>query len=276
MTAVARFTVLEITRRRLLVSLVLIAVLLVAVIGLSPLFTPGLRTETQRATFALNSMSGVLGLYLLVSGFAVGMTVVYNDLESGAAVSIFVKPLSRLEYTVGKTAAVIIVLAILAATLSVVSTILLLANGGTSYDYGAVVTNFLAGAANTLILVLLIMALSTVMNNIVAGIFGFVLYELFSGLSSLHTLVVNHVLTAEPWAGIVKVVYWLVPHSLFSSLPREIVRVATLGATPRPGARFNPYAGVPSPSGVGDILFWAAYCVVIVLVLYLAVRRRQV
>ncbi len=47
--------------------------------------------------------------------FAVGMTVINHDLDSGAVVSIFAKPVSRAAYTAGKMlAAVSLLLAIVA------------------------------------------------------------------------------------------------------------------------------------------------------------------
>jgi ABC-type transport system involved in multi-copper enzyme maturation permease subunit len=279
-TAVARYTLVEMSRRRLLVALVAVAVALVVVLGIAPLILPGFRTGTQRSYFLLSSLNGVIGFFFLISGFAIAMTVIYNDLDSGAAVGIFVKPISRLQYTVGKAAATVIVLALLTAVLALLTVGLLLINGGTGYDYGAVFTNLLAGTANILVLVVLVMALASVMNNVVAAIIGFVVYEVFGAVSTLHALVANHTLTASPWAGIINVLYWLVPHSLISSLPREVIRIGLaagiIPATTRAGRPTNPYASVPAPSGVSDILFWAAYCLVIGALLYLAIRRRQV
>jgi ABC-type transport system involved in multi-copper enzyme maturation permease subunit len=279
-TAVARYTLLEMSRRRLLVALVTVAVALIVVLGIAPLIVPGFRTGIQRSYFLLSTFNGVVGFFLLISGFAIGMTVIYNDLDSGAAVGIFVKPISRLQYTVGKSAATLIVLALLTAVLTLLTVALLLINGGTGYDYGAVVTNLLAGTANILVLVVLLMALASVMNNVVAAIIGFVVYEVFGAVSTLHALVSNHTLTASPWAQIINVLYWLVPHSLISSLPHEVVRIGLASGlvptTTREGRAINPYASVPAPSGIGDILFWATYCLVLGALLYLAVRRRQV
>lgn len=193
------------SRRRLLVALVTVAVALIVVLGIAPLIVPGFRTGIQRSYFLLNTFNGVVGFFLLISGFAIGMTVIYNDLDSGAAVGIFVKPVSRLQYTVGKSAATLIVLALLTALLTLLTVALLLINGGTGYDYGAVVTNLLAGTANILVLVVLVMALASAMNNVVAAIIGFVLYEVFGAVSTLHALVANHTLTASPWAQIINV-----------------------------------------------------------------------
>jgi ABC-type transport system involved in multi-copper enzyme maturation permease subunit len=279
-TAVARYTLVEMSRRRLLVALLAVAVALIVVLGIAPLIVPGFRTGIQRSYFLLSTFNGVVGFFLLISGFAIGMTVIYNDLDSGAAVGIFVKPISRLEYTLGKAGATVVVLALITAALAVLTVALLLINGGTGYDYGAVVTNLLAGTANILVLVVLVMALATVMNNVVAAIIGFVVYEVFGAVSTLHALVANNTLTASPWAQIINVLYWLVPHSLISSLPHEVIRIGLaagiIPTTTRTGRPTNPYASVPAPSGVGDILFWAAYCLVLGALLYAAVRRRQV
>jgi len=278
--AVARYTLLEMSRRRLLVALVLVAVALVAALGTAPYILPGYSTPFQRADLMLQGIERSVGLFLLLTGFAVGMTVIYNDLESGAAVAILAKPLSRLEYAAAKAAAALTTQILVAGALAATTTLFLMFYGATDFDYGAVASYFLAGTANVLILVLALMALTTVLNNIVAAVIGFVAYQAFGAITTLHDLVVGGAPIGSPWKELIGVVYRLVPHQLVGGLPREVIRVEVdAGAFTGAFARvpnFDPYRGVPYASDVGDFVSWAAYFVVVGLLLYFAVRRRQV
>ena len=59
--------------------------------------------STSRAV--VSQLIDVIGFFALLIAFAIGMTAIYHDLESGAAVGIFSKPVSRLSFTAGKLAA---------------------------------------------------------------------------------------------------------------------------------------------------------------------------
>jgi ABC-type transport system involved in multi-copper enzyme maturation permease subunit len=185
--AVARYTLLEMSRRRLLVALVLVAVALVAALGIAPYILPGYTTPFQRADLMLQGIERSVGPFLLLTGFAVGMTVIYNDLESGAAVAILAKPLSRLEYAAAKGAAALMTQILVAGALAATTGLFLVFYGATEFDYGAVASYFFAGTANVLILVLALMALTTVLNNIVAAVIGFVAYQAFGAITACTT-----------------------------------------------------------------------------------------
>jgi ABC-type transport system involved in multi-copper enzyme maturation permease subunit len=274
--AVARYTLVEMTRRRLLLALALVALGLITVLGTLPLVLPGMTTPDLKASFMLGEIDRVAGLFLLISGFAIAMTVIYNDLDTGAAVGILVKPVTRLEYALAKSAAAIIGVVLIAATLTVATIAVLLLDGGTGYDYGAVVTSFLAATANTLVLVLLVMVLTVLMNNIVSAVIGFVASQVFGGVGSAHFLVVHGLITASPLVQIVSVAYWVVPHELVSTLPHELRRIALAVGSVRFAGGTSPYGDVPDPTGAGDIAFWAAYCLALTALLYVVMRRRQV
>jgi hypothetical protein len=267
-------------RRRVLLALVLVAVALVAALGVAPYIVPGYTTPFQRADLLLQGIERTVGLFLLLTGFAVGITVIHDDLESGAAVAILAKPVSRLDYAAAKAAAALATQVLVAAALAATTALFLVLYGATDYDYGAVTTYFLAGTANVLILVLALMALTTVVNNIVAAVLGFVAYQGFGAITTVHDIVVGGAPIGSPWNELIGVVYPLVPHQLVGGLPREVVRAevdagAFAGAFAHvPG--FDPYRGVPYPSDLSDILSWAAYFAVVGLLLYVAVRRRQV
>lgn len=280
MIAVTRYTLLEMSRRRLLLALVLVAVALVAALGIAPYILPGYNTPFQRADLLLQGIERSVGLFLLLTGFALGITVIYNDLETGAAVAILAKPVSRFEYAAAKAAAALATQTLVAGALAGTTALFLVLYGAADYDYGAVTSFYLAGTANVLILVVALMALTTVLNNIVAAVVGFVAYQAFGAITALHDVVVGGALIGSPWKELIGVAYPLVPHQLVGGLPREVIRTevnagAFAGAFERiPG--FDPYRGIPYASDLGDIVSWAAYFVVVALLLYAAVRRRQV
>ena len=106
--AVTRYTLLELSRRRILLVFAVIGALgIVALgVGLKLLYEVAAANrfgndrvdpmllakflELQFVTYVVQA----LGLFALLIAFAIGMTAIYHDLESGAAVSIFSKPAS--------------------------------------------------------------------------------------------------------------------------------------------------------------------------------------
>jgi hypothetical protein len=132
---------------------------------------------------------------------------------------------------------------------------------------------------------LLVMALSTWMNNIVAAIVAFVYNGVAGFVVALHSQVQagllgdNQVLKAA-----VNVFYWLLPHPLMSDARRQIALAefdlfSSLGTGPRTGqgaARDQFLAGIPGASGPADIIWWVFVVCVFAGLAYYAVRRRQV
>ncbi len=281
MIAVARYTLLEMSRRRLLLALLLGGLGLVVALGMAPYILPGVdRNPATKVDFVLTGLDRFVGFFPLLAGFAIGMTVIYNDIDSGAIVAILAKPVSRIEYAAGKAVAALAGQVMVGASLALATCILLLPVKLEGLDYGAVISYFLAGTANAVVLVLLLMAVTTRINNIVSAVAAFIVYELAGGITTLHDFVVQNAPIAAAWKAVINVAYALVPHQLFSGLPREIIRLeiqagqfATFMAT-HPG--YDPYHGVPSAAGITDVLSWAAYCLVVASILYVAVRRRQV
>jgi hypothetical protein len=82
---------------------------------------------------------------------------------------------------------------------------------------------------------------------------------------------------------VINVAYWGVPHELVSNLQRQIMQMQldTRELVVGPlcngnGSCYNPLDRVPGASGNVDIIFWAGYLVALSLVLFWAVRRKQV
>lgn len=276
--AVLRYTLLEQTRRWVLIALVVIAVLLVTAIGVAPLLIPGAPTGEDRNYFIINSASTVIGLFTFISAIAIGMTLIYHDLDGGGVVTIFAKPISRLSYSLGKIASAVLMLCLILGALAITLFIVLRLNGG---GHEVSVAGFLgAELGNVLIFGVLVMALTVVVNNIVAAIIGFVFYQVVGAVGFLHTLVQSKVIKSSFWDPVINFVYWVIPHRLESDLPREIMRTQ-LARHPIPQGPpgrvvFDPLSTIPYGSSWPDILYWAAYLVVLCAILYWLVRRRQV
>lgn len=294
--AVARYTLVELSRRRLLLvffivgaaGMVALALLLFAasnLVGTSVVVTgPGgvppdpakLRQVTEYQF--VNLLLGVLGLFTVLISIAIGMTAIYHDLDSGAAVSIFSKPVSRAAYTVGKVCAAVVGMVLVVGVLSVEARVLMFLFGGGLEQ--ALWLETVASVGNGLTLMLLVLALSTWMNNIVAVVVALIYRGVEQFVIGLHQAVAGGFLgTNELVNSAVNVAYWFVPHPLTSDAQREMAR-AQLELFVPAGARGpsidQAIASIPGASGTSDILWWLFVVAVFALLVYVAVRRRQV
>jgi ABC-type transport system involved in multi-copper enzyme maturation permease subunit len=294
--AVVRYSLIELSRRRIL--LVFFAVGAVGIVGIATLlklFTTALTGNvrvgssgsnvdpaTLDKALALGFVSdiiSVLGIFALLIAFGIGMTVIYHDLESGAAISIFSKPVSRAAFTVGKVAAAIVAMVVIVGVLSLEARLVMLLFG--TGDLGpALWWETVAQVANAITLMLLVMALSTWMNNIIAAVVAFIYNAVGGVVVALHAqdlaggLGNNAVLKTG-----LDILYWVVPHELISDAPREIAKaeLALVAASSRGGATADQFlSGVPSASGASDIIWWLFVLAVFAFLVYFAVRRKQV
>ena len=296
--AVARYTLIELTRRRILLVFAAIGAFGILAIGIvlkvfGSAFSTGFSSAGPPGSappdpatvnrfldlMFVTDLVGVLGFFALLVAFAVGMTAIYHDLDSGAAVAIFSKPVSRLAFTIGKVVAAVVAIIAIVGVLSIEATLVGFLFGGGLEQTLAVET--VAGIANAITLVLLVLALSTWMNNIIAAVVAFI-YNAASGVVvALHASMVAGFLGDN---GLLKggldVLYWLVPHQLVSDAPRELARAEfNLFASQNQGGGGDvnqAIASVPGPSGATDIIWWIFVIAVFATLVYVAVRRRQV
>jgi ABC-type transport system involved in multi-copper enzyme maturation permease subunit len=298
--AVARYTLLELTRRRILLVFFIIGAAGIALLGiLLKVFSssisgtfqnggggangPAQLTQAQlnqlvELTFVQN-LIGVLGLFALLIAFAIGMTAIYHDLESGSAIGIFSKPVSRVAFTVGKLAAAVAAIIVIVGLLGIEARLFILLFGGGLEQ--ALTLEILAGVANAVTLMLLVLALTTWMNNIVAAVVAFIYNGAAGIVVALHNQMGNGFLGDNQivHAGLT-ILYWIVPHSLVSDAPREIARqefaIFNAGNVNVGENASQAVSGIAGPSGVGDIVWWAFVIIVFASLVYVAVRRRQV
>ena len=288
--AVARYTLVELSRRRILLVFLILGAVGIAALGTGlKLLYSFLSTSSGVAPsnadpaafnrflelLFVNYVFSALGTFGLLIAFAIGMTAIYHDLDSGAAVSIFSKPVSRLAFAGGKVAAAVAALVVIMAALALEARFVMFLFGGGLEN--ALTFEALAVVANTLVLMLIVLALSTWMNNIVAAVVAFVYYNVLSGVVGfVHNLVDNGLIGNSVVKAIFDIVYWLFPHQLVSSAPGELARaqIGLSGTTPQGGSQ--ALASIPAASGAGDILWWAFVVCFFSGMLYYAVRRRQV
>jgi hypothetical protein len=187
---------------------------------------------------------------------------------------------SRAAFTAGKVAAAIVAMVAIVGVLSLEARAVMFLFG--TGDLGpALWWETVAQVANAVTLMLLVMALSTWMNNIIAAVVAFIYNAVGGIVVALHA---QDQLGALGNNGVLKagldILYWLVPHELISDAPREIAKAefALVAASSRGGGPTADQflSGIPSASGATDIIWWAFGIAVFAFLVYLAVRRRQV
>ena len=295
--SVARYSLLELSRRRILLVFFIIGALGILAIGLGlKIFSsafisgvtfggpPGSTPDPDKVNRFLelsyvSNLIGALGFFALLIAFGIGMTVIYHDLDSGAAVAIFSKPVSRAAFTVGKLVAAIVAMTAVVGLLSVEARLVMLLFGSGDLEQ-TLSLETVAQVANGLTLMLIVMALSTWMNNIVAAVVAFIYNGVAGVIVVLHTQMAAGFLGNN---GVLKVglnvLYWLVPHQLMSDAPRQLARAEFDLFPPPSDTNFDPnqaLAGIQGASGAADILWWAFVVAFLAAMVYVAVRRRQV
>jgi hypothetical protein len=144
---------------------------------------------------------------------------------------------------------------------------------------GALWVETLAAVANAVLLMLIVLALSTWMNNIVAAVVAFIYNAVAGIVVALHAQLVGGQLGDNSIVkAVLDVAYWLVPHELMSDAARQI---ANAQFDVIPSSEGGPtadqvLAGIPGASDLTDIIWWVFLVCLMALLVYSAVRRRQV
>ena len=289
--AVARYTLVELSRRRVLLVFFVIGAVGMALlgIGLKLLYqvlsssTNSFGTNTQGDPAVFNSyiellfviyLVQALSIFALLLAYGIGMTAIYHDLESGSAVSILSKPVSRFAFAIGKIAAAVAGLLVIVGLLAIEARIVMLLFGGGLES--ALTGQILATVANAMVIMLIVLALSAWLNNILAAVITFIYYNVITGvIAFIHGLADSGVLGNDIVRNVFDILYWLVPHQLVSSAVRELARrqIELAGSA---AANDAALASIPQASGAGDILWWGFNVVLLGAIVYWAVRRRQV
>ena len=189
--AVAFYTLRELSRRKLLIflvaggaGLVLLAAILAALVRANA--PAGTLPAKDFSGVLLLQVAGLVSLFAWIAAVAIAVTLINHDLESGSVVSIFSKPVSRLQYALGKLIAAAVALLLIVVVLGVGTQLLVLVNGGGHET--ALLKTLLLITANELTQMLIILVLTVLMNNIVAAGIGIVIMQVIKVVGTVNVL----------------------------------------------------------------------------------------
>ncbi|MGZ6299009.1 MAG: hypothetical protein ACXWMN_00765, partial [Candidatus Limnocylindria bacterium] len=135
----------------------------------------------------------------------------------------------------------------------------------------------LAQLGNTLVVMLIVLSLSTWMNNIVAAVVAFIYYDVVAGVIVLvRNLADQGAITNSIIHFVFDILYWFVPHTLTSSAVRDLAQAQVQISQQGTSGSSVTVSSIPPASGIGDIVWWAFVVIVLVAMVYYSVRRRQV
>jgi ABC-type transport system involved in multi-copper enzyme maturation permease subunit len=280
--AIAMVTVREVSRRRLVLALVVLSGVAVALTGWGFSRLPGLRDHgiplthaelllitSQLLIFVLFMFSAVLGLGAVM----VAAQSVSAEVESGQALAILARPVRRSEVIIGKwlgLGALIVVYAAVATTIEFV-----VVSWATGYLPPHPVDAALFVAAEGLVLLTLTLCLSVRLSGITAGVIALMLFFItwIAGVAGA----VGAVLNNGPIAAVGTISRMLLPSdglwrgAIFNLEPDAVVAAASGSRE----AAANPFTSLSAPTTA--YLGWAlAWIVAVVVLAIVAFRRREI
>jgi ABC-type transport system involved in multi-copper enzyme maturation permease subunit len=271
MIVIARLTMQELVRRRVvwvLVGLTIVSVALVA-LGLSRLVDLAREDGVEELEIRIG-VSQVLILIAFMFSFVLAMTAAFvgapavgGDLESGVALALLARPLRRADLLLGRWmgSAVVVVLYAIASGLLAIAAAVVVSGFGPPEPFVAVA--FLAGEA--LVLLTLTLALGSILPSIAAGAIAVVAF----GLAWMAGVLagVATALGVDALRSAAEVSRWLLPTDglwrgvIFGLEPPLVVMIAAGEAGDL--AEANPfYAMAPPPLA---FIVWSVLWVAIVL-----------
>lgn len=280
---VAAITVREVTRRRLVLALLVLTCGAVALTGWGFSRLPGIHNRdgsllsaseltvitSQLLIFVFFMFSAVLGLGAVM----VASQSVSAEVESGQALAVLARPIARAEVLLGKwlgLGGLVVVYAVLATGVE-----LLVVRWATGYvpPHPFAATAFIA--AEGLVLLSLTLCFSVRLSGMTAGVIALMLFFItwIAGVAGA----VGAVLNNGPIEATGTISRLLLPSdglwraAVFNLEPEAIVAVATGSRE----AAANPFTSV-SPPGTAYLAWAAAWVVVIVVLSIISFRRREI
>jgi ABC-type transport system involved in multi-copper enzyme maturation permease subunit len=278
---IAMMTVREVSRRRLVLALVLLSGVAIALTGWGFSRLPGLHDHgvpltgaelivisSQLLIFVLFMFSAVLGLGAVM----VAAQSVSAEVESGQALAVLARPIERAQVILGKwlgLGALIVVYAAFATAIEFA-----VVKWATGYLPPHPVAAAVFVAAEGLVLLTLTLCLSVRLSGITAGVIALMLFFItwIAGVAGA----VGTVLSNGPIEATGTISRMLLPSdglwrgAVFNLEPETVVAVATGSRE----AAANPFTSLTAPTGA--YLAWAALWIVAVVGLtILAFRRRE-
>jgi ABC-type transport system involved in multi-copper enzyme maturation permease subunit len=280
--AIAMVTVREVSRRRLVLALVVLSALAVAMTGWGFSRLPGLRDHgvpvspaeltlitSQLLIFVLFMFSAVLGLGAVM----VAAQSVSAEVESGQALAVLARPVRRSDVIIGKWLGLGTLIVVYAAVATAVEFLVVL--WATGYLPPHPVTAAAFVAAEGLVLLTLTLCLSVRLSGITAGVVALMLFFItwIAGVAGA----VGTVLNNGPIAATGTISRMLLPSdglwrgAVFNLEPDAVITVASGSRE----AAANPFTSLSAPTSayIAWALVWIAAVVALTIV---AFRRREI
>ena len=278
---IAAMTVREVSRRRLVLALVLLSAFAVVLTGWGFSRLPGIRdhgvpitaadltlVSSQLLIFVLFMFSAVLGLGAVM----VASQSVSGEVESGQALAILARPVHRAEVILGKWIGLCSLIVAYAAVATTAE--LLVVRWGTGYVPPHPVAAAAFIAVEGLVLLTLTLLLSVGFSGITAGVIALMLFFItwIAGVAGA----VGTVLNNAPIEAIGNVSRLLLPSdgvwrgAIFNLEPETVVAVASGSRE----AAANPFTSL-SPPATAYLAWVAAWVVVVVGLTIVAFRNRE-
>ena len=271
---IARLTVAEAARRRILVVLLALTLVSVALttLGVERLVTLGRASGDANELEIQVGVSQILILVAFMFSFVLAMTAAFlaapsiaADLETGVAHALLARPIRRADYVIGRWIGLVVIVAAYAAGSGLLEIAAVRLVTGYAPPQPPMAVAFLS--AQAIVLLTLALLCSTRLPAIAAGAICVVVYGLgwmagvFAGI--------GRVFDAGPLVSVAEASRWLLPSdglwrgTIYSLEPPAVVLVA-LGRG-GPAADANPFfASTPPPL---PFLAWSVAWVVLVLAL---------
>ena len=280
---VARFTLLSVVRRRWLAFAGGVGLVLLVIDGMyitaTDHLTPNsyLALSPHRLAYQVFQSSASLTA-VIVGGLTmvVAMSIIRDDLGSGAAELLLTKPLPRLWYGLGKVATVATAVVIVAAVTALVRMGVLLVTMHDSAYLADTAFDTLAIAADAFVLGLVILAISSWGSSLAAALVAAILLLVSTSTAPLMTAVASHEIV-DPQATLVTMAYYVSPRMLSGPADHYSVKedracsiqsgreVCTVDTT--------PVVETSAGSSAVDMIAWAGYGAGTIVVMLLAIRR---
>ncbi|MBJ7609667.1 MAG: ABC transporter permease subunit [Candidatus Dormibacteraeota bacterium] len=278
---IAMMTVREVSRRRLVLALVVLSAAAVALTGWGFSRLPGIRDQGEPISAAeltvVTSQLLIIVLFMFSAVLGLGAVMVASqsvsgEVESGQALAVLARPIQRAEVILGKWLGLGSLVVIYAAVATGIE--FLVVRWATGYLPPHPITSAAFIAAEGLVLLTLTLLLSVRLSGITAGVIALMFFFItwIAGVAGA----VGTALHNGPIEAIGNLSRLLLPSdglwrgAIYNLEPETVVAVASTSRA----AAANPFTSLAPPAGA--YLGWAAFWVVAVVVLtILAFRHRE-
>jgi ABC-type transport system involved in multi-copper enzyme maturation permease subunit len=280
---VARFTLLSVVRRRWLAFAGGIGLVLLVIDGMYTKANDHLAPNSYLASWphrlayqVFVSSASLTAVIVAGITMVVAMSIIRDDLGTGAAELLLTKPLPRPWYALGKVATLAISVVVVAGVIGLVRAGVLLVAMGDSAYLADTVFDTLAIAADAFVLGLVILAVSSWGSSLAGALVAIILLLVTTSTAPLMMGVARHEIV-DPEATLVTVAYYASPRMLSGPADHYSVNggktcsiqsgqeVCTVDTT--------PVVETSAGSSVVDMVAWAGYGAGTIVIMLLGIRR---